>query len=168
MSDETPAAPLQPFAERLAAVFVAAGFPRMPARVLITLTTAAEGGLTADALRGRLGVSAAAISGAIRYLEVVGMVRRLPHQRSRREVYEVLEGSGWYTASLRATAVYDAIGAIVPDGVAAAREAGAADVADRLDEMGRFFAFIRTRLPALIEEWEAVRDTPESARAAAD
>ena len=168
MSGETPAAPLQPFAERLAAVFIAAGFPRMPARVLITLTTAPEGGLTAGALRGRLGVSAAAISGAIRYLEVVGMVRRLPQQGSRREVYEVLEGSGWYTASLRATAVYDAIGAIVPDGVAAAREAGAGDIAERLDEMGRFFAFIRARLPALIEEWEAVRDAPEGARAADD
>ncbi len=70
----------------------------------------------------------------------------------------MLEGSGWYTASLRATAVYDAIGAIVPDGVATAREVGAEDVAERLDEMGRFFAFIRARLPALIEEWEAVRD----------
>jgi DNA-binding transcriptional regulator GbsR (MarR family) len=158
VSDGTPAAPLQPFAERLAAVFIAAGFPRMPARVLITLTTAPDRGLTAGELRGRLGVSAAAVSGAVRYLELVGMVRRLPQQGSRREVYEVLEGNGWYTASLRATAVYDAIGLLVSDGVAAARETGAEDVARRLDEMGRFFAFIRARLPALLDEWETIRD----------
>ena len=59
----------------------------------------------------------------------------------------MLEGSGWYTASLRATAVYDAIGAIVPDSIATGREVGAEDVAERLDEMGRFFAFIRAQLP---------------------
>jgi DNA-binding transcriptional regulator GbsR (MarR family) len=151
-------APLQPFAERLAAVFTAAGFPRMPARVLMTLIAAPDARLTAGELRERLGVSAGAVSGAVRYLEVVNMVRRLPHQGSRREVYEVLEGNGWYTASLRASAVYDAIGELVPDGVSAARESGAEDVADRLDEMGRFFAFIRARLPALLDEWQAFRD----------
>jgi hypothetical protein len=153
-----PADPLQQFAERLAAVMIAAGFPRMPARVLMTLIAAPGARLTAEELRGRLGVSAGAVSGAVRYLEGVNMVRRLPHERSRREVYEVLEGNGWYTASLRATAVYDAVGALVPDGVAAARQSGADDVADRLDEMGRFFAFLKARLPALLDEWKALRD----------
>ena len=150
--------PLQLFAERVASVLIAAGFPRMPARVLMTLIAAPGARLTAEELRGRMGVSAGAVSGAVRYLEAVNMMRRLPHQGSRREVYEVLEGNGWYTASLRATVVYDAIGSLVPEGLAAAREAGADDVAARLDEMGRFFAFLRARLPALLEEWEAVRD----------
>jgi DNA-binding transcriptional regulator GbsR (MarR family) len=153
-----PADPLQPFAERLAAVMVAAGFPRMPARVLMTLIAAPGARLTAEELRARLGVSAGAVSGAVRYLEAVNMVRRLPHERSRREVYEVLEGNGWYTASLRATAVYDAIGELLPDGVAAARRSGADDVADRLDEMGRFFTFLKARLPALLDEWQTLRD----------
>ncbi|HEY0375188.1 MAG TPA: MarR family transcriptional regulator [Amnibacterium sp.] len=153
-------APLQPFAERLAAVFAAAGFPRMPARVLMTLVTAPGARLTAVELRERLGISAAAVSGAVRYLETVHMVRRLPHERSRREVYEVADGTGWYTASLRATPVYDAIGALVPEGVAVATAAGAADVAARLDETARFFAFVRARLPVLLEEWEAIRQQP--------
>jgi hypothetical protein len=153
-------APLQPFAERLAAVFAAAGFPRMPARVLMTLVTAPGARLTAVELRERLGISAGAVSGAVRYLETVHMVRRLPHERSRREVYEVPDGAGWYTASLRATAVYDAIGALLPEGVAAATSSGAADVAHRLAETARFFAFVRERLPALLTEWEAVREHP--------
>ncbi|MGN6743902.1 MAG: GbsR/MarR family transcriptional regulator [Amnibacterium sp.] len=158
MSGEAPGAALQPFAERLAAVLAAAGFPRMPARVLVTLVAAPDARLTADQLRERLGISAAAVSGAVRYLEAVGMLHRLPHPGSRKEVYEVLPGSGWYTASLQATAVYDAVIALVPDGIAAARAGGAEDVADRLDEMGRFFAFLRARLPALLAEWEALRD----------
>lgn len=158
MSGEVPGAALQPFAERLAAVLAAAGFPRMPARVLVTLVASPDARLTADGLRARLGISAAAVSGAVRYLETIGMVRRLPHPGSRKEVYEVLPGSGWYTASLQATGVYDAVIALVPHGVAVAADTGADDVADRLTEMGRFFAFLRARLPALLEEWEALRD----------
>jgi DNA-binding transcriptional regulator GbsR (MarR family) len=154
----TGTADLQLFAERLASVMIGAGFPRMPARVLMALIAAPGARATAEELRERLGVSAGAVSGAVRYLESVNMVRRLPHERSRREVYEVLEGNGWYTASLRATTVYDAIGELLPDGVAAAKRIGADDVADRLDEMGRFFAFLRARLPALLDEWQAIRD----------
>jgi hypothetical protein len=153
-------APLQPFAERLAAVFAAAGFPRMPARVLMTLVTAPNARLTTVELRDRLGISAGAVSGAVRYLETVHMVRRLPHEGSRREVYEVPEGAGWYTASLRATAVYDAIGGLLPEGIATATANGDAEIAARLDETARFFAFVRARLPALLEEWEAVRADP--------
>jgi hypothetical protein len=42
--------------------------------------------------------------------------------------------------------------------VAAATRSGATDVAERLDEMGRFFAFLKARLPALLDEWAALRD----------
>jgi hypothetical protein len=41
-----------------------------------------------------------------------------------------------------------------------ATAAGAADVAARLDETARFFAFVRARLPVLLEEWEAIRQQP--------
>jgi hypothetical protein len=126
----------------------------------MTLVTAPGARLTAVQLRERLGISAAAVSGAVRYLETVHLVRRLPHEGSRREVYEVADGTGWYTASLRATAAYDAIGALLPEGVAAATAIGAADVAGRLDETARFFAFVRSQLPALLEEWEAIREQP--------
>ena len=47
-------------------IFTDWGFPRMPSRVLITLMAADEEALTAAELAGRLGVSPAAISGAVR------------------------------------------------------------------------------------------------------
>jgi DNA-binding transcriptional regulator GbsR (MarR family) len=149
--------PLLDAAERLAAVFAGAGFPRMAARALMSLFVAPEGALTAGELRERLGVSAAAVSGAVGYLERIGMVRRLPQTGSRKELYE-LPDHAWYTTSLRSTPVYDAIADLLPDGIAAARASGAEAAAARLTEMREFFEFLRARLPELLAEWQAERD----------
>ncbi len=139
-------------AERLAAVFAAAGFPRMAARALMSLMVAPKAALTAGELRERLGVSAAAVSGAVGYLERVGMVRRLAHSGSRKELYELPEHD-WYTATLRSMPVYDAIVGLLPETIAAARAADAEGVAERLAEMHDFFEFLRARLPQLLIEW---------------
>ena len=63
------------FVEQTASALTAAGFPRMPARVLMALMVAETRGLTAQELGDRLGVSAAGISGAVRYLQNVGRMR---------------------------------------------------------------------------------------------
>ena len=57
------------FVERMAMTWADLGFPRMPARILITLLAADEPALTAAELGERLEVSPAAISGAVRYLQ---------------------------------------------------------------------------------------------------
>ena len=49
-------------AERTAAAFAAAGFPKMPARTLLALVSSEQGSLTAAELSERLGASAAAVS----------------------------------------------------------------------------------------------------------
>ncbi|WP_022882415.1 GbsR/MarR family transcriptional regulator [Gryllotalpicola ginsengisoli] len=147
---------LQEAAERLASVFIGAGFPRMSARVLMALMVSTDGALTAAELRERLGVSAAAVSGAVTYLESLGMLRRLPHAGTRRDRYE-LPAEAWYTASLRSTPVYDAIRALLPDAIAAARSESADAAAERLAEMQEFFEFLRARMPQLLEEWRARR-----------
>ena len=72
--------PLQRYAERLASVFTAAGFPRMAARVLMALMMSPDAALTAAELKDRLGISSGAVSGAVKYLETVGMVRRRAHR----------------------------------------------------------------------------------------
>src|SRR6266545_1384048 len=64
--------------ERLAMMLTEWGFPRMPARVLGSMMTADEDSLTAADLAERLGVSAAAISGAVRYLTHIGMISKEP------------------------------------------------------------------------------------------
>jgi DNA-binding transcriptional regulator GbsR (MarR family) len=147
---------LQEFAERLASVFAAAGFPRMAARVLITVVVSPDATLTATQLRERLGVSAAAVSGAVKYLEGLGMLRRLPHAGTRQDLYE-LPDNGWYTASLRDAPVYTAIAGLMPEGIEAAQAAEAQAAVTRLTEMQEFFEFARTRLPQLLEEWLAER-----------
>ena len=94
--------------EQSAAVLTAAGFPRMPARVLMALLVAEAGGLTASELGDQLGVSAAAISGAVRYLEQIGILHRVPQAGSRRDRWEFLDDA-WYTALMAKSPVYGVI-----------------------------------------------------------
>jgi hypothetical protein len=149
-----PGDPLLESAERLASVFAAAGFPRMAARALMSLMVAPDAALTSGELRERLGVSAAAVSGAVGYLERVGMVRRLTHAGGRKELYELPEHD-WYTASLRSMPVYDAIVGLLPEAIAAANGTGSPEAAARLAEMQDFFEFLRARMPELLIEWRS-------------
>src|SRR5215211_9206123 len=68
------------FVERFALDLAEAGMPRMPARVFAAILSAHDGRCTAADLAGALRVSPAAVSGAVRYLAQLGLVRR---ERSR-------------------------------------------------------------------------------------
>jgi DNA-binding GntR family transcriptional regulator len=67
---------LPQFVEDFALALSQLGFPRMPARVLSLAIAAPEESLTAREIAERLGVSAAAVSGAVRYLGTVNLIRR--------------------------------------------------------------------------------------------
>lgn len=142
------------YAERTAAVLIAAGFPKMPARVLMALTVA-ETGLTAAELAERLGVSAAAISGAVRYVQTIGMLRRVSQPGSRRDLY-VLPENPWYAASMSETRVYDPI---IESSEAMLDALGGVDTVAgmRVAEMVDFMRFFKRRLPELLEEWRRQR-----------
>ena len=77
------------FVERFAAVLADGGMPRMPARVFARILVEDSGQLTAAEIAERLGVSPAAVSGAVRYLVRVGMVERTREPGSRRDHYRV-------------------------------------------------------------------------------
>jgi predicted ArsR family transcriptional regulator len=143
--------------ERAAAVLTSAGFPKMPARVLMALTVTETGGLTAVELSEQLGVSAAAISGAVRYLQTVGIVRRVSQTGSRRDRYELPEDA-WYTALTSKNAVFGVLAAQADAGAAAIDDRASVARA-RLTEMADFYRFIEGRMPLLLEEWEQVRDS---------
>ncbi|MFF3002271.1 helix-turn-helix domain-containing protein [Kitasatospora sp. NPDC057940] len=96
--DRDPAA-VGEFADRLAELLVHLGMPRMVARVLGCLYVTDEGSLTSGDLVQRLGVSPAAVSKAIGYLEGQALVRRERDDRRRRERY-VVDGDIWYRALL--------------------------------------------------------------------
>ena len=88
------------FIERFAAGMVQAGVPPMPARVFATLLATDSGRLTSAALAAQLNASPAAISGAVRYLELLGMIGREREPGSRRVVFAVFDDA-WYEASVR-------------------------------------------------------------------
>jgi predicted transcriptional regulator len=144
---------LRDYAERVAALLNGAGFPRMPARVLMALTVS-ETGLTAAELAERLDVSAGAISGAVRYLQTVTMVHRVSQPRSRQGVYELHHA--WYSASMAQTRIYDAMISISADVVELAGGPDSA-VGGRLDELVSFYRFLRRRVPELLTEWDEQR-----------
>lgn len=88
------------FVESFASALVEAGVPHMPALVFVTLLATDSGGLTAEELATQLQVSRAAISGAVKYLDQVGLTSRERQPGSRRYRY-VLRDPTWYTVVAR-------------------------------------------------------------------
>ncbi|HEY9358570.1 MAG TPA: MarR family transcriptional regulator [Arthrobacter sp.] len=141
-------------AEKAAAAFAAAGFPKMPARALMALVSSEDGSLTAAGLADRLGVSAAAVSGAVRYLQTVGFVHRVSQPGSRRDLYALYDDE-WYVVSMRKSPIYQSLAALT-DATAEALPEGSA-ARSRVTEMGRFYRFLAARMPALLDDWEHQR-----------
>lgn len=143
------------FVEQSAAAMAEAGFPRMPARVLMALTAAESPGLTARELGDQLVASAAAISGAVRYLQTLRMVRSVSQRGSRRVLYELPEHA-WYTVTMGKNPLYDHIEALASKAVEAIDDPDSL-ASQRIAEMSDFFAFIQRRMPELLVEWRAER-----------
>lgn len=140
-----------PVAQAVSAL-AANGFPRLPASVLMTLMTSEEGELTAEVLAERTQSSAAAISGAVRYLTTIGMIRRHVLPGSRRYVYELPEHP-WYTVSIGKNELYGVIVDLARRASATLGPRGSA----QMDEMAAFFEFLQARLPQVLDEWNAMR-----------
>ncbi|MFC7787390.1 GbsR/MarR family transcriptional regulator [Microbacterium sp. MAHUQ-60] len=141
-------------AESAAAVMTGLGFPRMPARILMALIAAPAGGYTAAELGERLGVSAAAVSGAVRYLQTVQVIRRISRPDRRLAHYEIISDA-WYAMLASNSPVYERLAGYIDEiGAAHADDHGARD---RADEMAAFFRFMAQRMPQLIDEWETLR-----------
>lgn len=146
---------LAEFSERTASLLISAGLARMPARVLMALMASETGGLTSRELQQRLGVSAAAVSGAVQYLQSTTFIRRVVQPGSRRERYE-LPDDYWYQVSTNAISIYQPLAQLAEDALAALAE-DASVRASRIREMAEYFRFMQKRMPELNEEWEASR-----------
>lgn len=126
------------------------GVPRMPSRVFAVLLCGDEGKATAGELADQLQVSAAAISGAVRYLQQVGLITREREIGGRRDVYR-LYNDLWYEAFGNRDQMLGRWASTFTDGVAVfgARTA----VGQRLEETSRFMAFLRAELPLVMQRW---------------
>ena len=138
------------FVESFAAALVEAGVPHMPALVFVTLLATDAGGLTAEELATQLQVSRVAISGAVKYLDQVGLTSRERRPGSRRYLY-VLRDPTWYTVVARRERILDRWIATTREGV----DALGADTpaGGRLAESLAFFEFLRQEMPALLARW---------------
>lgn len=140
--------------ESSAAELTAHGFPAMPARVVMALTVNEDCRLTSEELTTQLSASPAAISGAVRYLNTLGVIRQATVAGSRRHVYS-LTHTPWYTVSLTNPSVYRNLTRLLESG-STQLDAGSAARA-RVEEMAEFFRFLEQRMPELLDEWNARR-----------
>jgi predicted transcriptional regulator len=138
--------------ERLGRLLAEWGLPRMAARVLFVLMTADEPSLTAVELAERLGVSPAAISGAVRYLTQIHMVTRDVVAGSRRDRYRLVDDS-WYEVTIEKMTLITTLADIARAGVDAAGGPGTPAGA-RLAGMRDFYDFVQKELPVLLRRWQ--------------
>jgi DNA-binding transcriptional regulator GbsR (MarR family) len=143
------------FVEDFAAALTEAGIPRMAALVFAALLATDSGSLTAEQLAAGLQVSRAAISGAVKYLHQIGMVRRQRQPGSRRELY-VLQDPTWYEAVARREQVMDRWIATTRDGVETLGESTPAG--QRLAESLTFFEFLGGELRGILDRWQQRKD----------
>ncbi|MGU3408474.1 GbsR/MarR family transcriptional regulator [Microbacterium sp. M1A1_1b] len=142
------------FVQRTASALTAAGFPRMPASVMMALMGADAEGLTADEIGARVGASPAAVSGAVRYLENVGLLRRRRRPGERRALHELTEHA-WSAATGGRTDLYDHL--LTLSAAELERLPEGSIVRERIAEMADFMEFARDALPRLLAEWRESR-----------
>jgi DNA-binding transcriptional regulator GbsR (MarR family) len=145
---------IEAFVEHFGADLEAAGVPRLPARVFATLLTSDDGYLSAAELAARLHISPAAVSGAVRYLVQVQLVRREREPGSRRDRYRISHDL-WYEAALGRQAMLDQWSNTLGAGIEALGPTSPAGA--RMRETFEFIEFLRQELPALLAKWRRKR-----------
>ena len=138
------------FIERLAANLAAAGVPRLAARVFATLMISDSGRLTAAELAECLRASSGGISGAVRYLEQVGLIRREREPGTRRDTY-VVDGS-WYETTVSSSPFLSTGASVLREGLTLVGEDSPA--AGRLRETVELIDFLNEETRAMLRRWE--------------
>jgi DNA-binding transcriptional regulator GbsR (MarR family) len=91
--------------EQFGAALADAGLPSLPSRVFSALLMDDDGRMTSAELTAMLGVSAAAVSGAVKYLGHLQLIRREREPGSRRDVY-VVDDDAWHGMMVRRERLY--------------------------------------------------------------
>src|SRR4051794_9266019 len=141
----------QEAAERVGGSLTEAGMARLPSRVFAALLVDDEGRMTSAELAQFLGVSPAGVSGAVKYLSHIGVLRRERDRGSRRDVY-VVDDDGWRGSMMQHDRLYR------PIRLSLERAAGLLDdgspARHRLDLAREFLVFLEAELDELDARWE--------------
>jgi predicted transcriptional regulator len=136
--------------EQLGAALTEAGLPSLPSRIFAALLVDDDGRMTSSELTEVLGVSPASVSGGVKYLAHLQMLRRERERGSRREVY-VVDDDAWHGLMMRRDHLYAPIlralqGAIDDRGPEASSYR-------RLMLTAEFLRFVDAEMVALAERW---------------
>lgn len=144
------------FVERFALMLEEAGLSRMPARVFSYVLAEDSDRYTATELAEGLGVSRAAISGAVRLLVQTGMLAKEREPGSRVDQYRVYDEDVWAAINRQRMPSLERWAQVIEDGL---------DLVGRHTRGGRrllqsqaYFLFMAERLPRLVEEWHRRKD----------
>ena len=139
------------FVARMGAALASAGLARLPSRIFAALLADPDGRMTAAEIGAELHVSPGAVSGAVRYLDGVGMIRREREPGSRRDVF-VVDDDAWRDTLLHADRVYAPMIAELDRALAAMP---ADDPARRRIALSRaFMAFVTEEMGAMTQRWQ--------------
>lgn len=150
------------YVESLALILTQIGLARMPSRVFAALMVTDSGKLTAAELADQLQVSPAAISGAVRYLDQVGMVAREREPGERRDHYRVFDDM-WYAAFLKRDRFMIMWRDAATEGVSTLGDETPAG--KRLSVMADFLAYVIKEIPAMFDRWHELQKAKEAAEA---
>lgn len=142
------------FIEGFALSLTEAGMQRMAARVFGALLTADSGALTAREIADVLGVSPAAVSGAVNYLTQAKMIARVREPGERVDRYSVGDDD-WFETMMSRTDVVDQMTHWLAKGADALPAGSAAQV--RIQETHDFFEYVRDEMPRIVERWRESR-----------
>jgi DNA-binding transcriptional regulator GbsR (MarR family) len=154
--EEQTKAVLLRFVEHLALMFYDAGMNRMAARVFAyVLAEDAERYTAADLAEG-LGVSRAAISGAVRDLVHAGLVSKEREPGARVDHYRIYDDDVWSAITMQRLPLLRRW----EEGIAS--QIGLLDAdsqgAKRMRETQAYFRFMATELPKLMDRWHEARE----------
>jgi DNA-binding MarR family transcriptional regulator len=152
------------FVERLGSALTDAGMPRLPSRAFAALLADEDGRMTSSELAEALDVSAASISGAVKYLAQVHLLHREREPGTRRDVY-VVRDDAWHDAMINSRRIYlpilEAIAAGV-DGVGGRGTTAGARLALSAD----FLEFLTEEMEGVGRRWDRRRRDPGLGRRA--
>ena len=137
--------------EHLGSALADAGIARLPARVYAALLTTEDGRLTASQLASLLGVSPAGVSGAVRYLTQVRMIRRERERGSRRDVFVVMDDA-WHDMLMQTDQIYAPILRALVDARVAVGEGTRAG--ERMQLSVEFLEFIQREMDGIAQRWD--------------
>ncbi|MFG1616385.1 GbsR/MarR family transcriptional regulator [Nonomuraea wenchangensis] len=143
------------FVEDAGLFYARLGLSRTAGRVMGWLLTAESGSADAPELAEGLAVAKSSMSIALRQLEQAGLVERFRVRGARRDHYRLAEDV--FARAFRAKmAEFESFRALAEQGLKAVGDDPARR--RRLELMRDMYAFMMDRFPALLDEWDELRD----------